>query len=93
MTREAHAGRARADLAKTGQTVIFITHSIDEAITLADRIVVVSNRPGRIKEIVDVDLPRPRFDGRAKAMPEFTELREHVWALLRDEALGAKAAA
>jgi len=93
MTREAMQAELERIIGETGQTVIFITHSIDEAIQLADRVVVVSQRPGRVREIVDVDLPRSRFDGHTKTSPEFTELREHVWSLLRDEALGAKVAA
>jgi NitT/TauT family transport system ATP-binding protein len=93
MTREAMQAELERIIADTGQTVIFITHSIDEAIQLADRVVVVSQRPGRVREIVPVDLPRSRFDGQTKTMPEFTELREHVWSLLRDEALGARVAA
>jgi NitT/TauT family transport system ATP-binding protein len=93
MTREGMQAELERIIAKTGQTVIFITHSIDEAIQLADRVVVVSQRPGRVREIVEVDLPRSRFDAQTKTMPEFTELREHVWGLLRDEALGAKVAA
>jgi NitT/TauT family transport system ATP-binding protein len=65
LTRE----QMRIDLEKlwmeTRKTVIFITHSIDEAVLLADRVVVMSPRPGRIERIFDVDIPRPRgFDGR-----------------------------
>ncbi len=93
MTREGMQAELERIIAKTGQTVIFITHSIDEAIQLADRVVVVSQRPGRVREIVEVDLPRSRFEGQVKGSAEFTELREHVWGLLRDEALGAKVAA
>ena len=87
MTREAMQSELERFVAKTSQTVIFITHSIDEAITLADRIVVISFRPGRIKEIVDVDLPRPRFDYDVKSLPEYSELRDHIWQLVKDEAL------
>ncbi len=87
MTREAMQGELERFVAKTGQTVIFITHSIDEAITLADRVAVISFRPGRIKEIVDVNLPRPRFDYDVKMLPEYVELREHIWRLVKDEAL------
>ena len=87
MTREAMQGELERFVAKTGQTVIFITHSIDEAITLADRIAVISFRPGRIKEIVDVNLPRPRFDYDVKMLPEYIELRDHIWQLVKDEAL------
>jgi NitT/TauT family transport system ATP-binding protein len=87
MTREAMQGELERFVAKTRQTVIFITHSIDEAITLADRIVVISFRPGRIKEVVDVNLPRPRFDYDVKSLPEYGELRDHIWRLVKDEAL------
>lgn len=87
MTREAMQSELERVVTTTRQTVIFITHSIDEAITLADRIVVISSRPGRIKEIVDVNLPRPRFDCDVKALPEYTRLRDHIWQLVKDEAL------
>ncbi len=90
MTREAMQAELEKIIAKTHQTVVFITHSIEEAVTLGDRVVVVSNRPGRIKEVVDVDLPRPRFDAEVKTSPRFAELREHIWSLLSHEALGAK---
>ena len=87
MTREAMQSELERFVAKTGQTVVFITHSIDEAITLGDRIVVVSHRPGQIKEVVDVDLPRPRFDYDVKLLPEYSKLRDHIWHLVKDEAL------
>jgi NitT/TauT family transport system ATP-binding protein len=89
MTREAMQSELERFVAKTGQTVIFITHSIDEAITLADRIAVISFRPGRIKEVVDVNLPRPRFDYDVKVHPEFGELYDRIWKLVKDEALQA----
>ncbi|MGB3337964.1 MAG: ABC transporter ATP-binding protein [Devosia sp.] len=89
MTREAMQSEMERFVAKTKQTVVFITHSIDEAIMLADRVVVISYRPGRIKEVVDVNLPRPRFNDDVKAMPEFTRLRDHIWRLVKDEAFQA----
>jgi NitT/TauT family transport system ATP-binding protein len=93
MTREAMQAELEAIIAETKQTVVFITHSIDEAIMLGDRVVVVSNRPGTIREIVDVALPRPRFASEdLKSHPTFQEARHHLWALLSDEALGAKGA-
>jgi NitT/TauT family transport system ATP-binding protein len=92
MTREAMQAELEKIIAKTRQTVLFITHSIDEAITLGDRIVVISNRPGTIREIIEVNLPRPRFDERhdARRSARFGEIRGHLWDLLSGEALGAK---
>lgn len=90
MTREAMQAEFEKIIAETGQTVFFITHSIDEALTLADRVVMVSNRPGRVKEIVDVDLPRSRFDEGVRRSDRFGELRQHIWSQLQAEALGAK---
>jgi NitT/TauT family transport system ATP-binding protein len=90
MTREAMQSELERIMAESGQTVVFITHSIDEAVMLGDRIVVVSSRPGRIREIVHVDLPRPRFTDDVKRDARVGELRDHVWSLLRDEALGAR---
>jgi NitT/TauT family transport system ATP-binding protein len=62
------------------KTVIFITHSIDEAVLLADRVVVMSPRPGRIDRILDVDLPRPRGLAARRA-PRFSQLAEEITAL------------
>jgi NitT/TauT family transport system ATP-binding protein len=93
MTREAMQAELERIIADTHQTVVFITHSIDEAIQLADRVVVISERPGTIREIVPVDLPRSRFTEEVKRDSRFVELREHVWSLLRDQALGAREAA
>jgi NitT/TauT family transport system ATP-binding protein len=89
MTREAMQSELERIVSKTGQTVIFITHSIDEAITLADRVVVISFRPGRIKEIVDINLPRPRFEHDLKTLPEYGRLYDHIWRLVKDEAFQA----
>jgi NitT/TauT family transport system ATP-binding protein len=69
---------------KINTTVVFVTHSIDEAIYLADRIVVMTARPGRVKEIINIDLPRPR-DGDIRSSTEFNGHRGRVWEALRDE--------
>ena len=91
MTREAMQAELESIILETKQTVVFITHSIDEAIMLGDRVVVVSNRPGTIRDVVDVALPRSRFAHEdLKSHPNFQETRQHLWALLSDEALGAK---
>jgi NitT/TauT family transport system ATP-binding protein len=70
--------------AQTDTTVIFVTHSIDEAIYLSDRVVVMQSRPGRIKEEFAVDLPRPRWEGDIKADPRFSRLRACLRDALRD---------
>ncbi|WP_159887413.1 ABC transporter ATP-binding protein [Paenibacillus puerhi] len=67
------------------KTVLFVTHSIDEAILLSDRIVVMSARPGRILEVIDVGLPRPRQVESVRAHPAFGQLFRHIWQLLRQE--------
>ena len=64
--------------------VLFVTHSVDEAILLADRVVLMGPRPGRIVEIVDIDLPRPRWDYDARSRPDYMEIRKHLWARLRE---------
>ena len=69
--------------AQTENTVVFVTHSIDEAIYLSDRVVVTQARPGRIKEEVAIDLPRPRWEGDIKADPRFAQLRAHLRDSLR----------
>jgi NitT/TauT family transport system ATP-binding protein len=84
MTRELMQEELTKIVATTGQPIVFITHGVDEAVTLADRIAVVTNRPGRIKEIIDVDLPRPRSRA-SRQLPEFQALRDRVWQLLSEE--------
>jgi NitT/TauT family transport system ATP-binding protein len=66
------------------KTVLFITHQIDEAIYLSDRVLVMSARPGRILADIPVDLPRPR-ELKVKRTPEFVDLVERVWGLIRPE--------
>ncbi len=61
------------------KTVVFVTHSIDEAILLGDRIVVLSGRPGRVREDLPVDIPRPRAGERVRALPRFLELHLPPW--------------
>jgi NitT/TauT family transport system ATP-binding protein len=65
------------------KTVVFVTHSVDEAIFLGDRIVMISARPGQIKDIVDIDLPRPRN----RTSPEANRIRDRVLCDLRSEIL------
>ena len=61
------------------KTMVFITHSIDEAILLGDRIAVMSARPGRIKEVLDMPFGRPRDVDEMRLDPRFGELRQHIW--------------
>ena len=64
------------------KTMIFVTHSIDEAILLGDRIVMMSRRPGRIQQIVPVAIPRPRKIISVRAHPRYIELRNMLWEML-----------
>lgn len=68
-------------LDKTDQTIIFVTHSVDEAVYLSDRIVILTRRPARIKEVIKIDWPRPRD----RASPEFTALRKRILEELEKE--------
>ncbi|RTL55266.1 MAG: ABC transporter ATP-binding protein [Bradyrhizobiaceae bacterium] len=70
---------------KTKKTFVLITHNIDEAIFLGDRVVAMSARPGRIKETLRVDLPRPREPAVRSHNMRFAELREHLSQMLRSE--------
>ena len=92
MTREVMQIELLKILARSSQTVLFITHSIDEALMLGDRVVAMSRRPGRIKEVVEVDLPKPRWEADVRTQSTFVDLREHVWKLLREEAEVAEVA-
>ena len=79
---------------ETRKTVVYVTHSIDEAIVLADRILVMSARPGRIKEIIDIAaiFSRPRNVESVKSSARYGEVFGRVWDLLRDEVATASAA-
>jgi len=69
---------------KNAKTVVFVTHSIDEAIFLSDRVAVMGRGPGRVKEIIDVDLPRPR-DASLRHCAAFIALRQRAWESLSTE--------
>lgn len=64
-------------------TLLFVTHSVDEALIMGDRIVLMAPRPGRIHAIVDVPFVRPRFMHDPRNVPEFNQLRQHLWGVLR----------
>ncbi len=66
------------------KTVLFVTHQIDEAVYLSDRVFVFARRPGRIKEIVEIDLPRPR-PLSIKRTPQFASYVDHIWKLIEED--------
>jgi len=82
ITRELMQDEVARIIKSTGQTIVFITHSVDEAITLGDRIIVITDRPGRVKEILPVAIPRPRSGREIRHLSEYVELRDRVWSLL-----------
>jgi NitT/TauT family transport system ATP-binding protein len=73
------------------KTVLFITHQIDEAVYLGDRVIVMSARPGRVRADLRIDLPRPR-DLRLKRTPEFVRYTEEIWDMIEREVLVAASA-
>ncbi len=81
MTREVLQGELMRIQAQSGKTIVFVTHNIDEALVMADRIVVMSPRPGRIAAVIDNDLPRPR-DIEAQSLPAYAALKRQVWNLI-----------
>ncbi|OGR90273.1 MAG: ABC transporter ATP-binding protein [Elusimicrobia bacterium RBG_16_66_12] len=85
ITRELMQDEISRIIAKTGKTVIFVTHSVDEAIILGDRLVVVSARPGRAKCAIEIDLPKPRSEHSLRSSPEYVSLRDRVWSELSAE--------
>jgi NitT/TauT family transport system ATP-binding protein len=68
--------------------VLFVTHSVEEALYLSDRIYVLSGRPSRVREVIDVDLPRPRDSEAIVGTPRYGELHRRVWSLLQAEQRG-----
>ncbi|HEY2134400.1 MAG TPA: ABC transporter ATP-binding protein [Xanthobacteraceae bacterium] len=72
------------------KTVVFITHSVDEAVLLGDRVMVMTAQPGRLKQFVEVSLPRPRDIMELQGAPEYGELVQRIWSGLRDEVQRAR---
>jgi NitT/TauT family transport system ATP-binding protein len=81
MSREAMNAELQRIWQETGKTIVFVTHSISEAVFLGDRVVVMSPRPGRITAIVDIDLPRPRTIDSMNE-PQFGKFASHIRHLL-----------
>ena len=91
MTREILHDELLGIWERDRRTVVFITHSIDEAIVLSDLIFVMSRSPATVVEEIAVEIPRPRRERTVRGLPQFGELREHCWDLL--ERGGAEEAA
>ena len=72
------------------KTTVFITHSIDEALCLGDRVLVMTARPGAVKTIIPVSLPRPRDIESIRTTPQYNALYQMIWLQLRDEVFKAK---
>ena len=70
-------------LERTRKTVVFVTHSMEEAVRLSDRVVLMTPRPGRVRSIIEVELPRPRPPDLDR-YPHFAELKEYLWQQLRE---------
>jgi NitT/TauT family transport system ATP-binding protein len=69
---------------QTRKTIVFVTHDLDEAVYLSDRVMIMKARPGRIKEVVDVPFGRPRPPVAAlRGTPEFLEIRNYIWGSIR----------
>lgn len=75
---------------ETRKTALFITHSLDEALVLADRIVVMTARPGRIAAIFDNPLPRPRQSYEIRKDPAYGEISARIWSILREEVMKSR---
>ena len=82
-TRVGLAGELMALWEKARKTVVFVTHGIEEAVTLSDRVVVLSRQPGKIKAIVPIEFPRPRDAVAMRGDPRFGEYVVQLWELLR----------
>jgi NitT/TauT family transport system ATP-binding protein len=76
---------------ETGKTLIYVTHSIEEALALGDRCVIMTAQPGRIKQIIDVPFPRPRDPLTLSASAAFGQLRLDIWRVLEEEVNRARA--
>lgn len=74
---------------ETGKTIVFVTHSIEEAVFLADRVVVLASNPGSVKEVLDIDLPRPRHNIDIRSSAQFGWIRHKVWELLQNREVKA----
>jgi len=74
----------------TGKTIVFVTHSIEEATFLGDRVAVMTPNPGTLREIVKIDLPRPRRNSDTRSSAEFGWIRHKIWSLLQNAPIEAR---
>ena len=86
-TRELQQDELLAIWREKKKTVLFVTHSVEEAVYLSEKVVVMTTRPGRIKSVVDIDLDRSRHREEIVTSPEFARLRNRVWLDVREEVL------
>ncbi len=77
----------------TGKTVVYITHSIDEALFLGDRAAIMTAQPGRLKQIIDIPFERPRRFLELTSSPAFGEMRRAIWQVLEEEVMRARSEA
>jgi NitT/TauT family transport system ATP-binding protein len=84
-TRETLQGELLRIWETSGKTIVFITHGIDEAVYLGQRVAVMTSRPGRIKQVIDIPLASRSREEDLRGSPEFAALRHEIWSLLRDE--------
>jgi NitT/TauT family transport system ATP-binding protein len=84
MTREILRGELLQMWARKKMAIVFVTHDIDEAIMLSQRIVLLKPRPGRIDQIINVQLPEPRWEHDSRTLPAFAEMRGHLWQRIHD---------
>jgi NitT/TauT family transport system ATP-binding protein len=89
-TRETLQGELLRIWRATGKTIIFITHGIDEAVVLGQRVAVMTSRPGRIKQVVEIPEALRNESEDVRSLPEFGPVRHEVWSLLREEVLKAQ---
>jgi NitT/TauT family transport system ATP-binding protein len=88
LTREELSGELQRIHMEQAATIMFVTHSIDEAVLLADRVVVLTPRPGEIRKIISVDIPRPRTLGRTAHMGDVARISAELHELLLPETIG-----
>ena len=83
MTRETLRGELLRMWSRRRMAVVFVTHDIDEAILLSQRVILLRPRPGRIEEIISINLPEPRWQHDPRGQPAFADLRAQLWASIQ----------